>query len=169
MKREAFEVVLSIISEVLPEEKCIWALTGGASLFARRIINDTTDIDILMTKECTALAADGLGKYMLNNFSFSEECKIKSFFGKFQIEGVLVEIMAEVFNKSDTGEWNPHTEWLQHIETVKIRQFFVPMLSLKYESQLNATLGNSTRVGIIDNYLSNLERIKYEQSDSAEE
>ncbi|OGQ89233.1 MAG: hypothetical protein A2464_02860 [Deltaproteobacteria bacterium RIFOXYC2_FULL_48_10] len=158
MNRKNFEKALSIVCDVLKDWKGFWALTGGASLFARGMINETEDIDILMTRECAILSSKSLKQHVLQEMVFLESNNIKSLFGKYQIEGVVVEIMAEVFNKSSDGEWHPHTEWIQHVEMIELGRLSIsiPMLSLNYEAKINTILGNFSRVKIINNYLSNI-------------
>ncbi|MBU1055990.1 MAG: hypothetical protein KKC46_19510 [Proteobacteria bacterium] len=164
MNRDNYEKVLSIICDVLKDWEGSWALTGGASLFARGMISDTEDIDILMTKECALFLSKRLKQYVLQATAFLESKNIKSIFGKYRIEGVVIEIMAEVSNKSSLGEWLPHTEWLQHIEMIEIGRLSVPMLSLIYEARINSIIGNINRVKIISQYLPNIELKNAEQT-----
>ena len=130
-------------------------MPGGGGGGGGDIINDTRDIDLLMTEKCAIFASNCFKNNTVQKLELTESIRIKSLFGKFQIKDVPIEIMSEVINKFPDGKWQPHFEWIHHIEIIKIRKLLVPVLSLKYESIINSKLGNVNRVKIIYQYLSN--------------
>jgi hypothetical protein len=89
-----------------------YAIRGTTSLVLQELDMNVDDIDILCDEK-TALTANEIFKdYLVNKVEYSESPQFKSYFGKFDFNGVQVEIMgnwqikaknnwSEIFNASD--------------------------------------------------------------------
>ena len=72
-----------------------YALRGTASLVLQGLDMIAVDIDILCDKE-TALACNKLlNKYLVEKVKYKKSDKFKSYYGKFRIKEIEVEIMGE--------------------------------------------------------------------------
>jgi len=82
-----------------------YAFRGTASLFLQGIEMNVDDIDILSDKETALSCNELLKEYLLEEVSYKESKQFKSYFGKFNIEGMPVEIMGEWQIKDVKGNW----------------------------------------------------------------
>ncbi len=82
-----------------------YAIRGTSSLVLQDIDMNVDDIDIVCDKE-TALASNEILKdHLIERVEYVESNKFKSYFGKFKINGICVEIMGEWEIKKANGRW----------------------------------------------------------------
>lgn len=82
-----------------------YAFRGTTSLVLQGLEMNVDDVDILSDKD-SALACNSLLKdYLTEEIALKESNKFKSYFGKFNIQGVLVEVMGEWQIKDEKGNW----------------------------------------------------------------
>ena len=67
---------------------------------------NVADIDIVGDKDTALACNDLLAEYLTEEVSFKESEKFKSYFGKFKIKGILVEVMGEWQIKDTKGQWS---------------------------------------------------------------
>jgi DNA polymerase-1 len=72
-----------------------YAIRGTTSLVLQEVEMNVDDIDIICDKKTAFACNQLLKKYQFEEVEFKESDKFKSYFGKFVIDGVLVEIMGE--------------------------------------------------------------------------
>lgn len=95
---------LKLIAERLGQSQ--YAIRGTASLVLQGLEMHVADLDILCDKE-VALECNQLFKeYLISKVAFSETEKFKSYFGKFEIEGIPVEVMGEWQIKDGKSKWS---------------------------------------------------------------
>lgn len=103
-KPENFKDVILLVANILKGRK--YAFRGTAGLVLQGLKMNVLDIDILCDKE-TALSCNNLLKdYLVEEVSFKESEKFRSYFGKFKVRGILVEVMGEWQIKDKKGNWN---------------------------------------------------------------
>lgn len=103
-KPENFDRVIALLGKMLQGKA--YAFRGTASLVLQGLEMNVDDIDIVCDKN-TALICNGLLKgYLVTEVTFSESEKYKSYFGKFKIFDVPVEIMGEWQIKDTKGNWS---------------------------------------------------------------
>lgn len=83
-----------------------YAFRGTTSLVLQGIEMNVSDIDIVCDKSTALLCNSVLKKYCIEEVTYSESPKFKSFFGKFEINGILVEIMGNWQIKDTKGNWS---------------------------------------------------------------
>lgn len=83
-----------------------YAFRGTTSLVLQGLEMNVVDIDILVDKEtalsCTTLLKD----FVVSPVIYSETEKFKSYFGKFKVNDILVEVMGEWQIKSGRAGWS---------------------------------------------------------------
>ncbi|MCL2221463.1 MAG: hypothetical protein FWC20_04825 [Oscillospiraceae bacterium] len=144
---------LKIISDRLSGKGIVWALTGSTSFNLQGMLLSPADIDI-QTSEFGAYAINGYFKdYEIASVSFSSTEKIRSHFGRFEINGVPVEVMGDI-QKKYNGEWEDIIDISPLVEHVFCDGMTVPVLSLSYESSAYRKMGRHDRADAIDKFLS---------------
>lgn len=83
-----------------------YAVRGTSSLILQKIDMNVDDIDILSDKKTALAANDLLKEYLLEKVDYKISDQFKSYFGKFTINGILVEIMGEWQIKDNSGSWS---------------------------------------------------------------
>lgn len=103
-KPKNFEEVILLLAEKLGDFQ--YAFRGTASLVLQGIQMNIEDIDIVGDKKMALACNDLLAKYSVEEVTFEESSKFKSYFGKFKVEGIRVEIMGEWQIKNTKGKWS---------------------------------------------------------------
>lgn len=103
-KPNDFEKTLVLLARLLTNYQ--YAFRGTASLVLQGIRMNVADIDILADKK-TALACNQLLKdYLTEAVSLKESSRFKSWFGKFSVNQIPVEVMGEWRIKNQKGDWS---------------------------------------------------------------
>ncbi|HEX6976902.1 MAG TPA: hypothetical protein VF185_00895 [Patescibacteria group bacterium] len=98
-----FENAIIFLAEKLKDYD--YAIRGTSSLVLSGIAMNVDDIDVVCDKK-TALACNQILKeYLVEKVEYRESEKFKSYFGKFKINGIQVEIMGEWEILNPKGEW----------------------------------------------------------------
>jgi len=130
-KPEEFEKTILFLSETLGGHQ--YAFRGTASLVL---------IDILCDEE-TALACNDLFQdFVLEKVSFKESPQFKSYFGKFRVNNILVEVMGEWQIKDTKGRWSdPFRAAESEREEIVISGQKVSVTTIETELSMFARLG----------------------------
>lgn len=136
------ETVLKIASLL---EDCQYAFRGTTGLVLQGLEMNVDDIDILCDKK-TALATNKLLKeYLLEEVAYKESPKFKSYFGKFEINGTLVEIMGKWQIKNSRGDWsNPFDASDNETTQLKLDGQKVVVTSIETELLMFTKMGRWT-------------------------
>ncbi len=101
-KPDKFEETIALIADKLQNRQ--YAVRGTASLVLQGLDMNVDDIDILCDKK-TALSCNKIFKdYLVEKVSLKESEKHKSYFGKFKINSIDVEVMGNWQIKNQKGE-----------------------------------------------------------------
>lgn len=103
-KPKNFEKVILLLATRLKDFQ--YAFRGTASLVLQGIEMKVADIDIVGDEEMALSCNDLLAEYLVEEVTFKESAKFKSYFGKFEVEGILVEVMGEWRIKDTKGHWS---------------------------------------------------------------
>lgn len=98
-----FEKTVLAVAKKL--EKCNYAIRGTASLVLQGYDMGVDDIDIIADKDSSYSFNELLMDYVIEPVEWKESEKFKSYYGKFDVEGVQVEIMGEFQIKDNKGDW----------------------------------------------------------------
>lgn len=125
------KVVIKLLN-MIKDKDYTFILSGSTSLALQGVEIEVNDIDIVTDKK-GALALDNLLKqYNVSKLKYSETEKYQSYFGKYEIDGVKVEIMGEFKYKLKTGKWSLANH-LHKVHYIKYNGVEIPVLHLRQE------------------------------------
>ncbi|MBN1169068.1 hypothetical protein JXA63_04220 [Candidatus Woesebacteria bacterium] len=114
--KKELEKVVKLIAKKLKGKS--YAIRGTASLMLQGFDMEVDDIDILTDKK-TALSCNKIfKKYLQQEVEYSESDKYKSYYGKFIIDKILVEVMGEWQVKNQESRIK-NQEWSKKIIPIK--------------------------------------------------
>lgn len=96
--------ILDLIADKL--SNYTYAFRGTASLILHGLDMNVSDIDILCDKKCALDFNELFKDYVVDPVAYSENDKFKSYFGKFKIDKIPVEVMGEWQIKDTKGNWS---------------------------------------------------------------
>jgi len=82
-----------------------YAFRGTTSLVLQGLEMNVDDIDLLTDKETALICNRLLGDYLIERVSYSQSNKFRSYFGRFKINNIPVEVMGEWQIKDQKGKW----------------------------------------------------------------
>lgn len=103
-KPEKFKQTVLLLATILRDYQ--YAFRGTASLVLHGVDMNVDDVDILCDKQ-TALACNQLlTDYLHEEVRYQESDQFKSYFGKFEVNHILVEVMGEWQVRDKKGLWS---------------------------------------------------------------
>jgi len=138
--------VVGFIAEKLKNLEVKWFITGSLNHAIHGIDISPNDIDILSDKHGVYLIEKEFQRYVIKKVAYSASENLRSYYGMLCISGINIDIMAEIENRLIAGIWEPHIDWEQYIEQIKIGKYLVPVLSLEYEHTIYKKLNNPDRM-----------------------
>lgn len=103
-KPEKFEKTIVFLADLLKDHQ--YAFRGTASLVLQGLEMNVADIDVLADKRTALICNQILEKFLLEPVEYKESEKFKSYFGRFEINAIPVEIMGEWRIKDSQGNWS---------------------------------------------------------------
>lgn len=117
-----------------------YAFRGTTSLVLQGLEMNVDDIDILCDKK-TALACNALLKdFLVEEVSLKQSDKFRSYFGRFSMEGLLVEVMGEWQIKDGKDNWSDPLDASERIP-LKISDQEVFVTTIEAELSVFAKMG----------------------------
>ena len=111
-----------------------WVVTGSASSVIRKESECCNDIDIIVDISHVHEIDEILNAFRIEQMSYSSLEDIRSFYGKYKIGGVLIDIMSNVENKVDKN-WIAHP--LLEKELRKFEDIEIYITSKDFENKVN--------------------------------
>ena len=99
-----FEDVVKFVATKLSGRQ--YAIRGTASLVLHGLDFNVQDIDVLTDKETSLFCNKALKEILEKKVEYSESEKHKSYFGKFKVNDVLIEICGNWQIKTQKGDWS---------------------------------------------------------------
>ena len=135
---DKFLMVLQLISDRMGE--LMYAVRGTAGLVLQGLSMQMEDIDIVCNKETALASYDLFKEFLKENVEYKESDKYKSYFGKLEIKGVMVEIYGEWQILDNKGVWSKPFDGSDRIKVkFKGEEFYVVPAST--ELQMFALMG----------------------------
>lgn len=138
-KPENFDKVILLLAKKLKDLQ--YAFRGTASLLLQGLDMIALDIDIVGDEEMALACNDLLAEYLVEEVSYKESEKFKSYFGKFEIEGVPVEVMGEWQIKDTKGVWSQPFNASERIKLDKWDKYDVYVTPVEEELKVFALMG----------------------------
>lgn len=103
-KPDDFEDVVKYVASKLQGKQ--YAIRGTASLVLHGFDFNVQDIDVLTDKKTALFCNTALKEILVEKVKYSESDKYKSYFGKFNINNILIEVYGNWQIKDTKGEWS---------------------------------------------------------------
>ncbi|MFW9995220.1 MAG: nucleotidyltransferase domain-containing protein [Candidatus Odinarchaeota archaeon] len=120
---------LGLINYKLQERGVRWILAGSASLAFQGVKITPEDVDIITDKKGALVFNELFKDHALNAVSWSRTEEFESYFGKFQIKGIRVEIMGDLKVK-EGSTWRSLSYRLKNPRLVTVGKLTVPVSPL---------------------------------------
>ena len=101
---ESFYDVVKFVASKLEGHQ--YAIRGTASLVLQGLDYNVQDIDVLTDKEAAIYCNEVLKEILTDRVEYSESEKFKSYFGKFKINDILIEVCGDWQIKTAKGDWS---------------------------------------------------------------
>jgi hypothetical protein len=132
---------LKIILKELSDMDVPWCITGSLGLAVQGVDVSINDIDIQSTKRGVYEIQTRLEEFIIKSVTWKVSDKIRSYFGRCQIEGVIVELIGDIQKRGVHGTWIEPPDLTSLICTVEHGDLMLPVLDLEYEAQAYEYLG----------------------------
>jgi hypothetical protein len=126
---EAHVHVLDFLLKRVPPSEFIWVLTGSASLRLQGVDVPVHDLDIQTDEKTVYLIEKKLSEFMRTPVHLWESPGMRSLDGKAAIEGVEIELLANITHCKPDGTWSTYTDFsrLIFVETHGMRILVFPL------------------------------------------
>ena len=135
--------VVKIVAQNMQGEN--YAIRGTASLVLQGLEMGLDDIDILCDSQTALKANAKLVDYLVDEVAFKESPKFKSYYGKFLIDGVQVEIMGDWQIYNDKKGWSKvYSADATGMTRVDVDGVEIPVTKIGLELEVFAHMGRWT-------------------------
>jgi GNAT superfamily N-acetyltransferase len=151
--KKSYLAALRTIHRRLCDASIEWVVTGSLGMALQGMSVEVHDID-LQTDEIGAYEIEKrLADYIIRPVRYVASERIRSHFGRLEIEGVKVEIMGALQKWLDGQGWEKPVDVTQYRRLVEVEGMSVPALSLAYEQQAYEQLGRLDKAEAIQRWL----------------
>jgi hypothetical protein len=125
---------MKVLKTICKELKGVnWTLVGSANLALQGVEVRVGDIDILTDKKGALLIDRLLRQFRVEEVKYRKSGKFSSYFGKFKIDNVKVEVMGDLSLRNKSGKWVQRGSLLLNKEFIKLGKSKVPTIPLDFE------------------------------------
>ena len=151
-KPESFEDVIKFLAVKL--EGYQFAIRGTASLVLQGLDFNVQDIDVLADKKTALSCNEILEELLAEKVEFKESDKFKSFFGKFKINDILIEVCGEWKIKDAKGVWSdPFNASKSEVKEIVVDNQKIVVTTFETELSMYLLMGRWNVYHKIKNYL----------------
>lgn len=128
-------------------------MTGSVGLVLSGFDLEPRDLD-LETDAAGAVAIGGrLATQTIEPVRLVAGERVRSHYGRFDVEGVPVEVMGDMSIRDAAGTWHPPLDFATDIVTVTWRGFTIPVVSLAAQLRMYEHLGRPERIALLRRHL----------------
>lgn len=146
---EAFRIVFAAAEEPGID----WAVTGSLGFALQGMPVSVHDIDLQTDEKGAYRLGARLAGYVVTPVGWRESAIARSFFGKFLVAGIEVEIIGGMQKRLPDGSWDLPVDIRDHRRFVDVEGLRVPVLDLAYEASAYYLLGRHEKAALIDQFL----------------
>ncbi len=140
-KPEHFEKTIKYLGKIFGNTQ--YAFRGTTSLVLQNIDMNIDDIDILTNKDIALKCNKLLNKYIKEKVKYQKSEKFKSYYGKFEINKIQVEIMGkwQIFNQRKQAWSKPFYANKGEITSIVFRKQEINVTKIKTELEMFMLMG----------------------------
>jgi hypothetical protein len=146
---------LTALLKLIPPDEFLWALTGSAGLRLQGVDMPVHDLDIQTDEKTVYFIEQRLAGSMKTAVQLWESPGMRSLDGKAEVEGIEIELMANIAHKTPDGTWRTYTNFSQLV-WVDLHGLRVPIFPLKDELEAYEAMGRSEKAALIRKTLASL-------------
>ncbi|MCX6037777.1 MAG: hypothetical protein NTW99_07775 [Chloroflexi bacterium] len=152
---EAHTRALAALLEYIPPAEFLWALTGSAGLRLQGVDVPVHDLDIQTEEKTVYLIEQRLAGSMKTAVQLWESPGMRSLDGKAEVEGIEIELLANIAHKMPDGTWRTYTDFFRLV-WVDMHGLRVPTFLLEDELEAYEAMGRSEKAALIRKTLASL-------------
>lgn len=150
----AHETALRLLAgRLLRHEGLVWALTGSASFALQGMGIQANDIDIIADRRSAGLIAGLLSDCCAKPMEDSSAAYIRSYFGRFVLGGVDLDLMGDPERLGLDGVWQKPVPLAPLIRHAGLCGLLLPVLDLHFEERAYRLLRRDARADEIAAFL----------------
>ena len=138
--------------EIVDGKNIRWILSGSTSLVIQGVSVGINDIDILTDNDGARKIDALLVYYRITSPEYSETEKYRSYFGRYEIDGVGVEVMGEFQYRLPDRAWSAPNQ-TNKVITIEYKGMKLPLLTLEQELTEYESLGDKDKVSRIISFI----------------
>jgi hypothetical protein len=139
---------LDFLLKRLPPLAYIWVLTGSASLRLQGVDIPVHDLDIQAGEKTVYLIEQQLAEFMQTPVHLWASTGMRSLDGKAEIEGVQIELLANIAHRQPDGSWCSYTDFSRLI-WVETHDLYIPVFPLENELAAYEAMGRTEKAALI--------------------
>ena len=153
---EKHENALRTLYDIAPPSKYGWTLSGSAGLRIQGMYVDVNDLDIHVSQEKIHKLEKRLARYMISPVKVLDTGNIRSMDGKASIDGIEVELIADLQVCDKNGEWHNLVD-LEEREWLDWQGVLLPVFPLALEAQIYEGLGRKAKSDLVLKFMESRE------------
>jgi hypothetical protein len=135
---------LKVILECVPPREIRWALTGSAGLRLQGVDLSVHDLDIQSDERNVYVIEKRLAEYVKTLVHLWESPHMRSLDGEAEIQGVEVELLANICHRLPDGSWSSFTDF-SRLVWVDWHGVRVPVFPLEDEAAAYESMGRAEK------------------------
>ena len=139
---------LAWLLENIPPGDFPWVLTGSASLRLHGVDVPVHDLDIQTELQTISRIEQRLADFMTVPVHLWESPGMRSWDGKAEIEGIQVELLANIAHKMPDGNWCTFTDF-SRVVWVELQTLHIPTFPLEDELEAYIAMGRTEKAALI--------------------
>lgn len=139
---------LGFLFNRLPLLEWVWALTGSAGLRLQGVDIPVHDLDIQTNQKTIYLIEKELAGFMQTPVHLWESAGMHSLDGKAMIEGIQIELLANISHRRPNGGWCTYTDFSRVI-WVGTHALRIPVFPLEDELEAYQAMGRAEKAALI--------------------
>ena len=152
---EAHSRALVWLLENIPSDKFLWVLTGSAGLRLHGVDLPVHDLDIQTDLQTISRIEQRLADFMTVAVHLWESPGMRSLDGKAEIEGIQVELLANIAHKMPDDSWRTFTDF-SRIVWVEMQGLRIPTFPLEDELAAYIAMGRTEKAALIRKTIASL-------------
>jgi hypothetical protein len=146
---------LEVLLERVPPGELCWVLTGSAGLRLHGVDIPVHDLDIQTDLQTISIIEQRLAGFMHTAVHLWESPGMRSWDGKAEIEGIQVELLANIAHRMPDGTWSTFTNFSRTV-WVEMQDLRIPTFPLEDELLAYEAMGRTEKAALIRKTIASL-------------